>query len=427
MSQFSGILRKLILIIGRVGADKNDIEEVRLQKALMVAGSLMFIFAGALWGILYILLGEPLAGVIPISYAVISLVSIVLFGLTRRYHFFRFSQLVLILLLPFLLMIALGGFVNSSGVILWSLLSPIGGLLFDEPRRVLSWLVAYLVLVVLSGFIQPSVPNLDPLPTVVITFFFVMNISAVSIIAITLLVYFVRQRNIYQEKSEALLYNILPREIAAILRNEDRTIADHFNEASVLFADMVDFTPMSAEMSPTAMVDLLNEIFTHFDELVEKYDLEKIKTVGDCYMVAAGAPRPRPDHAQVIVRLALDMLEYVRSREFNASRPVNFRIGINTGPLMAGVIGRKKFIYDLWGDTVNIASRMESHGLGGTIQITRGTYELIKDEFVCEPRGAVDVKGRGKMEVWFVVSAKETPSALPTLPQGGSLQATQSP
>jgi guanylate cyclase len=123
-------------------------------------------------------------------------------------------------------------------------------------------------------------------------------------------------------------------------------------------------------------------------------------------MVAAGAPRLRPDHAQVIVRLALNMLEYVRSRQFNASRPINFRIGINTGPVLAGVIGRKRLIYDLWGDTVNTASRMESHGLGGTIQITRETYEAIKDEFTCEPRGTVDVKGKGEMEVWFVLGPK---------------------
>jgi adenylate cyclase len=202
--------------------------------------------------------------------------------------------------------------------------------------------------------------------------------------------------------------NILPKEIAVILKNESRTIADHYNEVSVLFADMVNFTPMSAEMRPAAMVELLNEIFTHFDSLVENYGLEKIKTIGDCYMVAAGVPRLRVDRAQIIVGLALDMLDYVSNREFNASRPVNFRIGINTGPVLAGVIGRKKFIYDLWGDAVNIASRMESHGSGGAIQITRETYEAIKDEFICEPRGTVNVKGRGEMEVWFVVSPKET-------------------
>lgn len=402
MRDFRGVLRRLVLFIGGIGADRNDVEEVRLQKALLVAGSFMFIFAGILWGILYILLGEPVAGTIPIAYAIISLLSVLLFGITRRYHFFRSSQLALILILPFLVMVTLGGFVNSGGVILWSLLSPFGAFLFDEPRRAHRWLIAYLGLVLLSGLIQPYLPHAQSLPASIITIFFVMNIGVVSTITIILLAYFVGQRNIFQEKSENLLYNILPREIAAILRDDNRTIADHFSEASVLFADMVDFTPMSAEMSPTQMVDLLNEIFSHFDGLVEKYDLEKIKTVGDCYMVAAGVPRPRTDHARVTVRLALDMLDYVRNRSFNASRPVNFRIGVNTGPVLAGVIGRKKFIYDLWGDAVNIASRMESHGAGGAIQITRETYEQINGEFVCESRGAIEIKGKGTMEVWHV-------------------------
>jgi len=408
MDQFSGNIRKVILLIGGIGADKNDDEEIRLQKALLVAGSVMFSCAGFLWGVIYIFLGEPLAGVIPISYAAISLLSVLAFGITHRYRFFRSSQLLLTLLLPFFLMIALDGFINSSAVILWSLFCPFGALLFDTPRRARFWLIAYLGLVIISGFLQPPFVDTISLSPSTITIFFVMNIGVVSLIAIVLLAYFVRQRNIYQEKSESLLYNILPREIAAILRDDNRTIADHFDEASVLFADMVDFTPMSAEMSPITMVDLLNEIFSHFDGLVENYDLEKIKTVGDCYMVAAGAPRPRADHAQIIVKLALDMQEYIRSQKFNASRPVEFRIGINTGPVMAGVIGRKKFIYDLWGETVNIASRMESHGLGGAIQITRETYEAVKDEFVCETRGTMDVKGKGKMDVWIVKSAKYT-------------------
>jgi len=406
MVQIIGILRELVLILGRVGADKNDSEEIRLQKALLVTGSVMFILAGAVWGVLYILLDEPLAGTIPIAYALISTLSVVTFGLTHKYRFFRSSQLFLILLLPFLLMITLGGFVNSSGVILWSLLSPFGALLFDTPPRARHWLVAYLGLVVLSGFMQPPFAKAVSLSPSTITIFFVMNIGTVSLIAIVLLAYFVRQRNIYQEKSENLLYNILPREVAAILRDGNRIIADHFDEASVLFADMVDFTPMSAEMSPVAMVELFNEIFSHFDMLVETYNLEKIKTIGDCYMVAAGVPRPRADHAQIITRLALDMLDYVQSHRFHASRPVNFRIGVNTGPVTAGVIGRKKFIYDLWGDVVNIASRMESHGVGGTIQVSRGTYEAIKDEYICEPRGKLNIKGKGEMEVWWVIARK---------------------
>jgi len=167
----------------------------------------------------------------------------------------------------------------------------------------------------------------------------------------------------------------------------------------------VNFTPMSETMTPTELVELLDEVFSHFDLLAEKYGLEKIKTIGDCYMMASGVPRPRRDHAQALVAMALDMREYVEKQEFNGQK-ITFRIGLNSGPVVAGVIGRKKFIYDLWGNAVNIASRMESQGQGGVIQITRATYELIKDDFICESRGTVTVKGKGDMEVWNVVGKK---------------------
>ena len=407
------IFQRVFPLILRIGADSNDSDDERLRKTLLVGGAFMFIAAGALWGLMYFAFGEPLAGAIPLSYAAISLLSVVVFSLTRRYQFFRFSQLALILLLPFLLMLSLGGFVNSSAVILWSLICPIGALLFDEPRHAPRWLLAYLGLLGLSGFLQPYVGHHRPLSPPLVTLFFVLNIGGVSTIVIVLLAYFVSQKNLFlgllreeQAKSESLLLNILPKEIAAILKNEKRTIADHFDGASILFADMVNFTPLSASMPPAEMVDLLNEVFTYFDSLVEKYGVEKIRTIGDSYMVAAGVPRPRPDHAHVLVRMALEMRDYVSQHVFYGNHRVNFRIGVNSGPVVAGVIGRKKFIYDLWGDAVNTASRMESHGAAGKIQITRATYELIQDEFVCEPRGAINVKGKGEMEVWHVVGVK---------------------
>jgi len=151
-------------------------------------------------------------------------------------------------------------------------------------------------------------------------------------------------------------------------------------------------------MTPTALVELLNKVFSYFDLLVEKYGLEKIKTIGDCYMVASGVPRPRDDHAQVLIAMALEMRDYVSEHQFSG-RQLTFRIGVNSGPVVAGVIGRKKFIYDLWGDAVNTASRMESHGQGGFIQITRATYELVKDDFVCESHGIMNVKGKGEGNV----------------------------
>ena len=397
----------------RLGVKPDDSDEVRLQKATLVRGSAMFSLAGLAWGIVYLALGETNSAWIPLSYAVISSICVIYFGFSRNYQFFRLSQLFLILILPFLLMISLGGFVNSSAVILWSLICPFGALMFSDPRPALRWFLAYLGLVILSGFLQIYARTEDYLPPQVITAFFVANIGAVSAIAFVLLRRFILEKDqaqkllrVEQERSERLLLNVLPKEIAATLKAGEGTIADHYDCASVMFADLEGFTPLSAEMAPVEMVELLNEIYSHFDALVEKHDLEKIRTIGDNYMVASGVPRRRPDHAQVLARLALDMCAYLSTLPPRNGRRISFRMGINSGPVIAGVIGRKKFAYDLWGDTVNTASRMESHGVGGKIQVTRDTYELIKDEFICEPRGTMTVKGKGELETWFLVGPK---------------------
>ncbi len=372
----------------------------------------MFIAAGALWGLIYFSFGEYIAGSIPLGYAIISILSLIVFHLTHRYQPFLFTQLLLILFLPFLLMIALGGFIRSSAVILWSLLSPLGALLFDEPRRAMHWLAAYLSLAILSGYFEFHPLILSSLSPATVTVFFILNISTVSAIAIFLLAYFVSEKNRLftllrgeQAKSEILLLNILPKETASILKNESRTIADHFTEASILFTDMVGFTPLSAKLNPIEMVELLNEAFSFFDSLLDKYDVEKIRTIGDSYMVVSGVPRHRSDHAQALVCMALEMRDFIATHTFLNGQQVSFRIGINSGPVIGGVIGKRKFVYDVWGDAVNVASRMESHGTGGTRQITQATYELIKDEFACEPRGTVNIKGKGEMEVWLVLSA----------------------
>jgi len=356
---------------------------------------------GVVWGLMYILFGEPLAGAIPLSYTLISLLSIVHFGRTCRYRFFRFSQLMLILLLPFFLMLSLGGFVNGSAVILWALICPLGALLFDEASHAPRWFLAFVSLVVFSGFLQPYMDFTNNLTSGMVIFFFIINLIGVGSLSFLMVFYFVGQKNMFQEKSETLLLNILPKEIVAILKNEPRTIADHFEGVSILFADVVDFTSLAETMIPTELVELLNDVFSQFDLLVDKYGLEKIKTIGDCYMAASGIPRPSTDHAQPLIAMALEMRDYVSQHDFHG-RKIVFRIGLNSGPVVAGVIGRKKFIYDLWGDAVNTASRMESHGQGGIIQITRATYELVKDDFVCEPLGTVNVKGKGEMEVWSV-------------------------
>jgi class 3 adenylate cyclase len=211
-----------------------------------------------------------------------------------------------------------------------------------------------------------------------------------------------------RDQADKLLYNVLPKRIAEKLKLSGETIAEEFNSATVLFADIVNFTPISARFGPHEVLDMLNEVFSHFDELVDKYGVEKIQVAGDAYMVAAGVPNPRPDHATVLARLALDMLDYIKRGEFlGGKHPIEIRIGLNSGSLIAGVIGRKKYYYTLWGDMVNIASRMQSHGEVGKIQIARDTYELVKDDFECEYVGEIAIKGKGNMEAWHLIAKKE--------------------
>lgn len=406
-------VRTLITTFESIGSDPNDGSDTALQKRLLVGLSGLVSILGAFWGLAYIALDEPLAGSIPLSYSVLSSLSIVVFAITNRYILFRASQLTLIVLLPFILMVALGGFVNSSAVILWSLLGPLGALLVAGRRAATYWFVAYVGLVLISRFLQSHVRATNNLTDGVIFLFFVLNIVAVSFVAFVLLQYFVGQRDqamvllgVEQEKSERLLLNVLPVSVAAILKEEQRTIAEHYDAASVLFADIVGFTPLSEELEPAQMVEALNEVFTYFDNLCAKYGVEKIRTIGDNYMVASGVPHRREDHAHAIACLALAMRAFVPSGATAGPERIEFRFGINSGPLVAGVIGNTKFQYDIWGDTVNTASRMESHGVPGKIQITAATYDLIKNDFVCTSRGPITIKGKASMSTWYLESAR---------------------
>ncbi|MGH3556505.1 MAG: adenylate/guanylate cyclase domain-containing protein [Mycobacterium sp.] len=391
---------------GRIGATATETNETALQKRLAVvlcAGTLPLT---VLWSVIYLLMHVPFAAAVPAFYSIFTVVSTAFFAWSRNLEFYRFTQLLLILILPWLLTIALGGFRQSSVVIIWAALCPLGSLLLEDLRRTLLWIVGFVALLVVTALLQPHLTPAD-LPDAFVTWFFALNVGTVIAITFGLLYYFVGRRNFFQERSEMLLLNILPKEISEALKTEPRAIAAHYDGASILFADIVEFTPMAATMTPLSLVDLLNDVFQCFDVLVDKYDLEKIKTIGDCYMVAAGVPRPRADHARALVNLALDMRDEIDRRTFGGRR-LDFRIGINSGPVVAGVIGHKKFIYDLWGETVNIASRMESHGQSGAIQITRNTFALISAEFDCEARGAIEVKGAGHVETWCVTGRKPT-------------------
>lgn len=213
--------------------------------------------------------------------------------------------------------------------------------------------------------------------------------------------------SIEQQKSEKLLLNILPQPIAQRLKQKPEAIADGFTDVTVLFADIVDFTRLSATMPPQQLVALLNSIFSTFDQLAEKHNLEKIKTIGDAYMAVGGLPIHHPDHAKAVINFALDMQHAIKVFNSEQGESFQIRIGINSGPVVAGVIGIKKFIYDLWGDTVNIASRMESQGIPGSIQITESTFQHVKGQFQFKSLGTISVKGKGNMMTYQVIGQRE--------------------
>ncbi|NEP00684.1 MAG: adenylate/guanylate cyclase domain-containing protein, partial [Symploca sp. SIO2E9] len=215
-----------------------------------------------------------------------------------------------------------------------------------------------------------------------------------------------------RKRAELLLLNILPQPVAERLKKGERTIADKFEAVTVMFADLVDFTQFSSQISPTELVEILNQIFSKFDRLARQHGVEKIKTIGDAYMAVAGLPKPQDNHAQAIAEMALDMQKAIT--QFNADNSAGFklRIGINTGPVVAGVIGIQKFSYDLWGDTVNTASRMESQGLPGCIQVSAKTYKLLQEHYNFEERGCLEIKGKGKMLTYLLLGKRHANSKL---------------
>jgi guanylate cyclase len=419
--------------VALVGADPHDDEDLRARKALLVLISVLILPIAALWGALYLAFGSPV-GVVPLVYFGVLLGAIVVFSRTCDFRWLLRVGQVAILFAPTLSMIPLGGFLDSGGVGLWGILAPLGALVFSDVGSAARWYVAYVVVFLGSGSAGEVIGPIWPaLPGWFTSTMLALNIAVGGTIVFTLLAVFAGQRRdalaalrLEQAKAENLLLNILPRSIADKLKAETQPIADQFESASILFADVVDFTPWSERLSPPEVVGYLDHLFSHFDALAERYRLEKIKTIGDCYMVAAGVPTPRPDHARALAFMALDMLEAMRSHDEVGHLGLELRVGINSGPVVAGVIGRKRFLYDLWGDAVNTASRMESYGTPGRIQITRATYELLADEFECEPRGTIAVKGKGEVEAWYLigprgdrVSAADDGAREPTLADRG--------
>jgi guanylate cyclase len=403
--------------LAHVGAHPSDSEEIRLRKATLTLSSTLMASMAVVWVVTYWSLGLWRSGLIPFVYQLASVTSLVVFARTKRYQLFCVSQLSMSLVLPFLLQASLGGFGASSAVALWAFTAPLGALLFVGVRRAVPWFGAFVVLLVISGVVESRLAeNAAAIPAPIVATFFVLNVLGVSTTCYLLLQYFLRERErilaaldeehrrleAEQTRSEQLLLNVLPGPIADRLKESPLLIADSYAEATVLFADLVEFTQLSERMTAHEVVHLLNQVFSRFDDLADRHGLEKIKTIGDAYMVAAGAPVPRPDHAHAVAEMALDMCTEISRCAEETGIALTIRVGFDSGPVTAGVIGRRKFIYDLWGDIVNTASRMESHGLPGCIQVTSRAYERLRDQYDFQRREGVEIKGKGSMTTYLL-------------------------
>ncbi len=400
---------RLFEFANRITETEGDTESVHLRKSIAALSAIGVMPAALLWGVVYLFADEGVAAIVPLSYLPLTVLNIGIYWFKRNYRWFEFAQLTFNLLLPLVLMIALGGFVSSSAVAMWAVVTPLGAIVYSTRRMSIFWFVTFLGAVIVAALIDPSLRHSNNVPDWARTAMFAGNVMGPSSLAIFLLAYFVKQSDtayellgIERNRSENLLQSMLPAKIAARLKDGTEDVADRFDEVSVLFADMVGSTELASRLSPEEMVGLLNEIFSHFDSITLRRGVEKISTSGDNYMVAAGVPELRADHAQALVGAAIEMRDYLKGRDGLLGAGLEMRFGINTGTAVAGVVGRRNFHYDIWGDAVNVASRMESHGVAGKIQISEATYELVKDEFVCVPRGEIDVKGKGLMRTWLI-------------------------
>jgi len=396
----------------------SDTQEDKLRINLLIFACAFMNFAVMFWLAIYWLMGQNYSTNIPLAYQAVSLSSLIYYLKTKNFKLFRFIQLSLFLFAPFVMQWSVGSSITSSGVTIWALLAPVGAVVVAGWRESIPWFIAYIVLTSVSGFFDYflGVGNTGGLEMKTIGVFFALNFAAMSSILYFLVRYFVLETEKIkdqldqkhtllveeQQKSENLLLNVLPLNIAKRLKDNHALIADGHSDVTVMFADITNFTQMTEQMAPKQMVGLLNKIFSWFDSMTDKYGLEKIKTIGDAYMVVGGLTRNRDDYVKSMVDMALEMQEFISLHPDLARHNMGIHIGIATGPAVAGVIGSKRFIYDVWGDTVNIASRLADDGKKGEILTDKTTYNRLRQDYIFEPPNVLNLKGKGEVVAYKV-------------------------
>ena len=385
-----------------IGADPHDDPDLAVRKRTAMGTLWALIVIGLVYLVIGLVTNRPLVSVFAIIQMATQLVNLAVFSRTRRMEPMVWILIGVGLGTIFSGVLTLGGLALSGANVVWGVIAPLGAILLVSSRAGLPAYLGLVVVIVAGVLVDPFVPKDQALPHGQIVVATAINVLGASAVALGLVRYIDGQRLAARRESDALLRNVLPEPIADRLKSGERVIADHFDQASVLFADVVDFTPFAEAHSPQETVAVLNDLFTEFDHLADQFGLEKIKTIGDAYMVVAGVPERREDHAAVLVEMALAMHRQVERHDPVYGRRLQIRTGIASGPLMAGVIGDRKFSYDLWGDTVNTAARMESSGIPDRIQVTDATCRLLAGRYPFDRRDGVDIKGKGVMTTWIL-------------------------
>lgn len=397
----AGTARSLLARVVDAGVPGTDDDERRLRLRSLTLVVALICGLSPLWIVTYLVLDRPLSAMIPALYVVFSVVGFGFLLITKRDTVFGYLQIIGMFLLPFALQWSLGGFVQGSAVALWSFAAVLVALVAWGRRGGTVVFGAFVVAVLVSGVAEGALRDaIAPLPRAVEIAFFALNVSAPLATAFALLVYFNRERDAAMAASDRLLHNILPAAAVRQLKAGRRRIADRHEAATVGFIDFVDFTPFADRTDPARVVEVLDRAFSTLDALAERHGVEKIKTLGDGYLVAAGVTEPRVEHAAAVANLALVIGDELRRTLAGAWPGVDVRIGIATGPVVSGVIGERRIGFDLWGDTVNTAARMATHAEPGSVQVTAATAEALPSDYRVEARGEIEVKGKGRMRVY---------------------------
>ena len=406
------ILNRVVDRAADLASGPQDTDQERLKKATFVILALTgALIITPIWGTLYLLLGAPLASLGPYGFMVVVAVFVVYALRTGEVGPFLFLLSYYNLASSIWIHVTLGGFHGSSAVMLWAIFTVVGLLLYVGRKQAFVALPIFLAALAVLALLESRLSQHADLPDGAIAAFYFLNIGAASVVLVAVLLYSIIERDQAQERSDFLLLNILPKSIAQRLKHEPGTIADRFDETTILFMDLEGFTSLAAELPAEDMVSWLNDVYTNIDRMVLDAGAEKVKTIGDGYMAAVGVPEQRADHASVAARLALEIMEYMQRCAPLAGHPIRCRIGLSSGPVIGGVIGTHKFQYDLYGDTVNTASRMESHAEADHIQVAEPTYELLVGDFILEPRGPIEIKGKGLMETYYLIAERSAEAA----------------